>query len=456
MDEKTLGKLIDSFNSDEKIRMYEGVQYYRGQNTAIMQRRKEFYSITNRKNVEDCTKANHKLAGGFTRILVDQKVYYSINGKINIEGLKDTQLKESKFRKTLKKLAFNASNEIYGVLFWYIEKGELKYKIFNSQQILINYNEDDNEVIDSIIRVYKVTINDEDVEAADVIDSIGTTTWLKIDNIWIEGDEPVYHLSTKTKSGETTIDDNPIDQEGDGWGRVPVSVLYNNETRQTDLEMFKADVDMYDIIKSDFGNNFEDFQELYWVLKGYKGQDPNIFMDEFKKSRILKVSKEGDAHQVAQEVPYAARVAALNILKIDIYLFGMGVDPTAITGQTTNYTIKALFANLDLKANGFEEEIQEFMDSALYFINRAQELTNKGTQLEDLLVKFSRAIILNKNEIIESLIKQVGFRAKEKLLKEHPDVEDVDAELKALEDERAKQVKDLGGALGFEEDDLDD
>ena len=57
--------------------------------------------------------------------------------------------------------------------------------------------------------------------------------------------------------------------------------------------------------------------------------------------------------------------------------------------------------------------------------------------------------------IIESLIKQVGFRAKEKLLAEHPDVTDVEEEIKALDAERKKQIDELGGQLGFGDDDED-
>ena len=297
------------------------------------------------------------------------------------------------------------------------------------------------------MRVYK----QNKIDTIDYIDAYAVTTFQKDEesNEWKIINGPKPHIVIKTSSNNIVYNENIV-----SWGKVPVSVLYNNDTEQTDLEMFKSDVDAYDIIKSDFINSFEDFQELYWILKGYDGQDPAQFMKEFKMSRILKVSEDGDAKQVSQEVPYEARQTALNILKIDIFRFAMAVDLEGLKGDTTNLTIKAMFSNLDLKANSFEDQIEEFIYSVNYFVDKYQEIT-KGKPIPELEITFDRSIILNKEMIIESLIKQVGFRAKEKLLAEHPDVTDVEEEIKALDAEREKQIDLLGGQLGFGDDDED-
>ena len=360
--------LIKEFKQNNLTRMYNGIQYYKGKNTAILQREKTFFNIAQGMESTDYTKANNKLSSGFTRIIIDQKVFYSINKGLVITKELDDILKLNKFKKDLRKLALNASKEIYGVLYWYIEDKELKYKILPSQQIIIKYNENDEKEIDYILRVYK----QNKIDTIDYIDSYAVTTFQKDEesNEWKIVNGPKPHIVIKTSSNNIVYNENIV-----SWGKVPVSVLYNNDTEQTDLEMFKSDIDAYDIIKSDFINSFEDFQELYWILKGYDGQDPAQFMKEFKMSRILKVSEDGDAKQVSQEVPYEARQTALNILKIDIFRFAMAVDLEGLKGDTTNLTIKAMFSNLDLKANSFEDQIEEFIYSVNYFVDKYQEIT---------------------------------------------------------------------------------
>ena len=198
---------------------------------------------------------------------------------------------------------------------------------------------------------------------------------------------------------------------------------------------------MYDIVMSDFGNNFEDYQEMYWVLKNYNGQDATSFVKEFKESRILKVSGEGDAKQVAQEVPAMSRETFLKLLKKDIYSFGMAVDMEAIKGDVTNEAIRAMYSDLDLKANDFEMEITDFFSQCLYFINRYNEINNIAEVESE--ITFTRDKIINEKDAIESILSQVGFRAKVQLLKQMPNVTDVEEELEALKLEQAEQVTEL-------------
>lgn len=443
MNKDILQSHISAFKDRELPRMVEGQAYYKSKNTKILNREKEFFSIASNKNIRDYTKANHKLASGYTKILVDQKLYYSINKNMVIEGFQDLKVIDiKKFKAKLKKVGKEATNKIYSVVYWFAQDGELKYKLMKSEQMILAYNKDDNSELDYAIRVYV----ENGIDHADVIGKETIQYWVKGETDWIlDPMKPeTFHIIKTTKSGSLVVS-----EESSSWGKVPLSVMYNNDERQTDLEMFKSYIDMYDINMSDFGNNLDDFQEMYWVLKGYKGQDAEEFMTEFKKSRIIKVGSEGDAKQVAQEVPYEARKAMSEMLNKDIYRWGMGVDPDNISGDTTNLTIKAQFANLDLKANGFEEQMQEFVDDCAYFLNKFNEINNNAERVVDSEITFDRSTIFNKQEIISGLIAQRGFRADSILLGEHPDVNNVEEELAALDAQREKELKALGGSMGF-------
>ena len=438
-------KLLESFNTGIKKEMEIGTAYYKSENVAISKREMSFYSITHQRLLEDYSKANNKLKSGYTKIIVDQKLGYLINKDTTItvdsEDIANT-LDISKYKKATKKVAKNASNEFYGVLQWYIDKDkQLRFKVIPSQQVMIKMDEDDEDRIATVIRQFWVG----KYHFAEVYDDKYIYTWMKHKN------DKNYSLMEKTSNlmMRTMVNDTVIGEQEESWGRPPFSILFNNDEHTNDLNMFKAYVDLYDIVSSDFGNNLEDYQEMYWVLKNYSGTNAAEFMEEFKKSRILKVGDGGDAKQVAQEVPYAARIALMNALTNDIFTFGMAVDVKDVAGKTTNVTIKALFANLDLKANDFELEIEDYFQQCVYFINRYRQVI--GKQPIEPKLTLTRARILNASEAIDDVLKQRGFRADKMLLKLLPGVTDVDAEIEALKEQQKEEADSLGNDMGFED-----
>ena len=430
---KIIKEIISKFDKRLKPKMTIGEKYYKGENVAISEREMQFYNIARGRTMVDYGKANNKLASGFTGILVRQKVGYLINKNMTItptvKGMDIAKMFDvNGFKKATKKIGVNASIKTYGVLQWYIDKDkQLKSKVIPSEQIIVINDDDYDDLNGVVLRHYEI----KGYDVVESYDGSQIETWMKADN------EKDYVLMNQEPNlvMSRTANGNVISTESIGWGKPPFSILYNNDEHTNDLSMFKAYVDVYDFVESDFTNNLEDYQEMYWVLKNYSGTDAESFMEEFKKSRILKVGDGGDATQVAQEVPYAAREALLTRIRHDIFTFAMGVDVEGISGETTNVTIKALFANLDLKANEFEMELEEYFEQSMYFVNKYLEVT--GKQAIEATLSLTRNKILNESQAIDDILKQAGFRAKKILLELMPGVTDVEAELAALAEEEA-------------------
>jgi hypothetical protein len=112
-----------------------------------------------------------------------------------------------------------------------------------------------------------------------------------------------------------------------------------------------------------------------------------------------------------------------------------------------------MYAGLDLKANEFEMQVQEFFDDCLEMVNAYTSLTS-GAMIDVYAtdLRFKRSMILNKGEIIDSLIKQVGFISRQTLLSLHPDINDVDAELELIKAEAEEDTNSLDDNLGFGDD----
>ena len=430
MDVKQLKDIINKFGCMRQ-RMIEGEAYYKSENTYIMERRKYFYAINQGRQVEDFTKANYKMPSGFAKLIVDQKINYLINNdaKMNEEAL---EVLKNKFFTTTTRIAKDSSNKFYGVLQWYIENGELKYKRIKPEQCILIYDEQDEERLNYAIREY--TLNGEVI--VEVWDDREVKTYTRDNHNELRLQNINSHITKVTKSG-----DSIVDTEQRSWKRPPFSILWNNDEKTNDINAIKLFIDVYDLVNSDFANNFDDYGEMYWVLKNYQGQDAQEFMQEFKESRILKVGGDGDAKQVVQEVPHMAREIFLKLLKQDIYEFAMAVDPKVIKGDSTNLTIQALFYNLDLKVNDFELQVKDFFEQCLYFVNRFNEINN-AAKIEGE-ISFVRSKFINEKEKVEALLMQRGFRSDKALLAQMPGVKNIEEELELMAEQNKQQINQI-------------
>ena len=122
------------------------------------------------------------------------------------------------------------------------------------------------------------------------------------------------------------VNGNNTGAQGLSWGRVPFIPLWWNDEKQNQLYTVKNWIDIYDITASDFANNIDDFQDVYWILKNYNGQDLGEFMNEVKRLRTIKVGSDGDASAQTIQIPTEARQAFLQLARTEIFKGGMGVD----------------------------------------------------------------------------------------------------------------------------------
>jgi SPP1 family phage portal protein len=270
-----------------------------------------------------------------------------------------------------------------------------------------------------VIRDYK--LNGDDV--VEIYTAEGITTF-RGDSVEEKGHYS-FVSSTATRNVERMA----------SWGRVPLIPLNFNETCKNQAVSIRNWVDIYDITMSDFANNIDDFQDVYWILKNYNGQDLDEFMDDLKVNRAMKVGDGGDAKAETIQIPTEARTKFLEIVNSNIFKFGMGVDMEQIgDGNITNVVILSRYAQLDLKANGFQAQLESFLDELMYFVNEYHKITNK-TIYEDVTPVFDRSLIINEQEKLETLSK-IGLRTSQTtLIENNPLVSNVDEEIERLSQE---------------------
>lgn len=446
LDALAVKKYIEQFEESEfRQWMIDGQRYYDGNNTAIMERKKQCY--VGGGLVDDPFKANHQLGSLYNRILVKQLTNYLLGNGItyqtdmDLDDLIDTVT--NRFDKLVKGLADEAGAKGVAWLHPYIDNGTLKFKRFPAEQIIWIPNADDNEELDAVIRYYTVEVMvgntpkkfrkveywDKDTVTY-YIETAPDSCKYRLCNELEEPYNPMPHLQTAQ-----SVNGNVLKVTGQGWGKVPFIPMWWNEQHYNQLRTVKRWIDIWDITASDFANNIDDFQDVYWILKNYNGQNVNEFLTDLKQFRALKVGEGGDAKAETLQIPVEAREKFLQLANDAIYKFGMGVDTAAVgDGNITNVVIKNRYTALDLKASEFQGMIEVWFDDLMYFVNEWHKRTGK-TVYNDIIPVFDRSIIINKIEIMESIIKQKGIISDMTLLENHPLVTDVDTEVERLKEQ---------------------
>lgn len=212
-------------------------------------------------------------------------------------------------------------------------------------------------------------------------------------------------------TGEYLIDEDNYS------GALPIVPLYANDKRQTELTLaIRSKIDLYDIILSDFGDNLEKANDVYWVLNNFGGniEEVGLMLEQIHKLKAIANISDGTSSSTvtpqAFEVPYAARQTALELLEKQLYRDYMALDISELTGGSlTNVAIRTALANLDLKANAYEWQCFDFVQKLLRLIG-----------IDTEIIRFKRQSIANETETIQNIYTAQGDLDKETRLRLNP------------------------------------
>ncbi len=185
------------------------------------------------------------------------------------------------------------------------------------------------------------------------------------------------------------------------YQRLPIIPLYANAERHSELTpAIKAKIDAYDNILSDFADNLDRANDVYWVLNNFGGTTDDIaqMLEEIQRIKAVANLSDGtgssstaEPHTI--EVPYAARQTALDILERALYQDYMALNIDALTGGSlTNVAIRAATANLNLKADRYEWQVFRFVQQLLSLL---------GVTTEE--IRFQRQCIANESEMVADI-----------------------------------------------------
>lgn len=434
LEKDIIKKYIDEHDTSEA---QKGDDYYYKRNKIVDN---VIYKFTEdgRKEIDhDAT--NNKLASGWHKLLVDQKVGYLVGDPVTI-GYKDEEgdisdlleLLGEDFSDTLTELVKKSSNKGVEWLHPFIDSdGEFDFMIVPMQEIIPIYNNKNKKELVAVIRYYKLDL-DDNVTKVEFWDDQTVTYYEIIDShIYLDSSEeinPAPHFY--------------YGNQGYGWGRVPFIPFQNNEEELSDLTFYQDTIDVYDKIMSKSANTIEDIQEFFYELKGYEGTDMEQAVTNLKRYKGVAVSSEGGIDIKQGEMPMDSVGAYLDRLRETIYQEGQGVDTNTdkFGNSPSGIALKFLFSLLDMKANVLERKFTKSLKKFMWFVCEYAEISGIGNfEANKITFTFNKSMLMNDLEQIQMINQSPELSTRTKL-ENHPMVSDVEQELERLEEELQNSV----------------
>lgn len=413
-------KAIQHYKASEDFRKALTANgYFRAEDTAVSKktilkaRKIEYKDASGRKRVRSGTEdvvGNRVYSGMFFKLVVQQNQYLLANGVV----MKDEKVKEKlgkAFDKTLENIGEKALKQGVCWGFWnvdHVEAIEAARDSFSGFVALL-----DEMTSTPMVGIQFWQIAAERPMYVRVFETDGVTMYrvAKDQLTEVQAKRP-YKINTVTDAL------GPIVTGVENWGGLPIVPLWASEEKRSELtNAIKSKIDVFDRIFSDFGDNLDRANDVYWVLNNFGGTMDEVAELLEQINRVKAVANMSDGTGAASsaepktiEVPYQAREHALQLLRKEIYQDYMALDMDELTGRSlTNVAIEAAMTNLNLKADRYEWQCFQFVQNILRL---------QGIETEE--ITFKRQELVNRSEIVNDLSLMRDYIDQETALKKNP------------------------------------
>lgn len=168
------------------------------------------------------------------------------------------------------------------------------------------------------------------------------------------------------------------------------------------------------------------------VIKNASETDVDIFNEDLRRSRTVRVEGTGDFSYASKSVDYSPLESYLKMIKSDIFdQLGVVSRETELSYVTSGRAIDRLYVDMDNDAADMGQILRNGVKDFLSFV---QEQTGKDyTSNFDIIFNTDKPT--DEQQIIANISSSQFLLSKRTLLEQHPWVKDVDEELKRIEEE---------------------
>ena len=177
----------------------------------------------------------------------------------------------------------------------------------------------------------------------------------------------------------------------------------------------------------------EDNADPVAVIKNASDTDAEIIYNDIKQTKAVKVEGTGDFSYASKSMDYSSLESFLKMLKSDIAdQLGVVSREQELSYVSSGRALDRLYVDMD---NDAADMGQILRNSAKDFLDFIKEETGKD-YLEGFNITFNTDKPTDEQNVISNINSSSSLLSKRTLLKNHPWVEDVEEELKLIEEEQ--------------------
>lgn len=401
-------EIIQKFETREKAKLNKYYNYYEGKQEIMLKLMKDTSKPCNRIVTNYCYNIVNNYTGYMTGIDITYNSTDDISAIQNVLNYNDVSSTDSQLLKNA--LIFGVAYEIA-----YIDElGMSRFKVLDSRECIPIYYNDINQTLAAVIRYYKFeTVDNQSNYIIEVYSA----------------DRTQIYKSNLTFSTFGLIEDKP-----NYYGEVPITVFNLNDEWESIFDKVMSLQDAYNTLLSSEVDDFQAFCDAYLVLKNLDADEETL--GTMKENRVLLLPEDGDASYLSKNISDTQIENMLKNINDTIHKIANSPDFSQESfGTSSGIALRFRLLGFENTAGAIEKNMTKALQRRIELICAILNL--KGDSMwRDVQIQFTRNIPTDINETVNMVNTLRGLVSDKTLLAQIPFIQDVDAELDALNEQK--------------------
>lgn len=243
-----------------------------------------------------------------------------------------------------------------------------------------------------------------------------------------------------------------IKEEPHYFGMVPITVFELNNDRVSIFDQVITLQDAYNKLLSAEVDDFESFADAYLVLKGMMGTDPADLAD-MKRNRALLLDNDAEASYLTKNISDTQIQNMLNNINDNIHKIANSPDfnDDKFMAQT-GIAMRFKLVQFENASSAIEAEMRKALQRRIELICAIGNIKGDNLSFDDVKITFTRNLPTNLTETAQVVNSLRGLVSDQTLLSLLPFVEDSQAELDRLNQQKQMNMDMYSFTPGNEEE----
>ncbi len=432
LDNNLLYKMINNFNLNKKPYLDKMKKYYDG-----------LQGILTKSYLND-DRTHSRVITNYCKNITDSYCGYiaapgciSYSSEQDIEDVMDI-LKYNDFQDEDNDFLLNAL--IYGTaaeLMYTDESAKVRFRLINPTSCFGIYDDSLSNDLLYFVRWYKANDWDES----------------DLYNVDVYGDSTVKHYTMNGFQGMLTF----VSEEPHYFGQCPANI-FNLQDEKSIFDCILTLQDAANEILSDEIDDYSAFCDAYLVLTGVSIQSKED-AEKVKQGSMLMLPEGATAAFLTKNATDTQVENILQRIHDSIYRIAACPDFSSesfVGGVSSGVAIKYRLTGMETRAAAIAADMKKALQRRIEIICGIATLKLGEEVFRDIQIEFKRNVPEDENSYIEVVKELQGIISDKTLLSQVPFIQDVNAEIEAIQEQKQNNIDLYQGAFKSEEDDAED